>query len=67
MKIKPQRRSDPTNSAPFLRLDILPAGVADIRSLPDDAFQELWDAILVDAHVKERTVRQSSARGSKLM
>jgi SpoVK/Ycf46/Vps4 family AAA+-type ATPase len=37
----------------------LPAGVADVRDLPDEEFLALWDAILVDDAIKNQLLAQA--------
>jgi SpoVK/Ycf46/Vps4 family AAA+-type ATPase len=34
-------------------------GISDSRSLPDDEFQDLWDAIIVDQSLKDRLLGQA--------
>src|SRR5438045_788628 len=35
-------------------VDELPKGILDARSLPDDAFDSLWDSVFVDQQLKDR-------------
>lgn len=41
------------------RVAPLPAGLADVRELPDDGFTALWEAIKVDAGLKDRLLAQA--------
>ena len=49
------------------RFAALPNGLADLRTLPDDRFADLWEAIKVDAGIKDRLLAQAvlnfTARG----
>jgi SpoVK/Ycf46/Vps4 family AAA+-type ATPase len=40
------------------RFTALPNGLADLRELPDDDFSSLWDAIRVDAKLKDKLLAQ---------
>jgi SpoVK/Ycf46/Vps4 family AAA+-type ATPase len=37
----------------------LPNGISDLRDLPDADFGELWEAIKVEAHIKDRLLAQA--------
>ena len=41
------------------RLVALPTGLADLRTLPDDSFANLWEAIKVDSGIKDRLLAQA--------
>lgn len=41
------------------RFEALPAGLADLRTLPDDGFAHLWEAIKVDGDIKDRLLAQA--------
>lgn len=46
-------------AVPALPLGETPAGIYEIRTLPDESFLALWDAIIVDDGLKERLLCQS--------
>lgn len=41
------------------RLTALPNGLSDLRELPDADFGELWEAIKVESHIKDRLLGQA--------
>lgn len=41
------------------RLTALPNGISDMRDLPDSDFGELWEAIKLDPHLKDRLLAQA--------
>lgn len=51
-------RSAPRNHRDAIS-DDLPKGVLDSRSLPDDSFDGLWDAVIIDQGLKDRLLSQA--------
>jgi pachytene checkpoint protein 2 len=52
-------RGNGTPPADSRRFVALPTGLADLRTLPDDGFADLWEAIKVDGGVKDRLLAQA--------
>lgn len=51
-------RSVPRNHRDAIS-DDLPKGILDSRSLPDDSFDGLWDAVILDQGLKDRLLSQA--------